>query len=97
MPRCEEIVVLIRQSILLTLLVVFGSSAVNMDRFSQVSESNYTHPFFFIRMQQLKICLIIIEKHLQHQQDLCHNFIDFKKVFDRQLASSQHGQEEDSL
>ena len=24
-----------------------------------------------------------IEKHLQHQRDLFHNFIDFKKAFDR--------------
>ena len=26
---------------------------------------------------------VIIEKHLQHQRDLFHNFIDFKKAFDR--------------
>ena len=26
---------------------------------------------------------ILIEKCLQHQRDLCHNFIDFKKAFDR--------------
>ena len=26
---------------------------------------------------------VIIEKHLQHQRDLFHNFIDFKMVFDR--------------
>ena len=26
---------------------------------------------------------VIIEKHLQHQHDLLHNFIDFKKAFDR--------------
>ena len=26
---------------------------------------------------------VIIEKHLQHQHDLFHNYINFKKVFDR--------------
>ena len=26
---------------------------------------------------------VIKEKHLQHQRDLFHNFIDFKKAFDR--------------
>ena len=26
---------------------------------------------------------VIIEKHLQHQRDLFHNLIDFKKAFDR--------------
>eukprot|EP00745_Piridium_sociabile_P015091 TRINITY_DN22265_c0_g1_i1.p3 TRINITY_DN22265_c0_g1~~TRINITY_DN22265_c0_g1_i1.p3 ORF type:complete len:106 (-),score=22.03 TRINITY_DN22265_c0_g1_i1:311-628(-) len=26
---------------------------------------------------------LLIEKHLQHQHDLYHNFIDFKKAFDR--------------
>ena len=26
---------------------------------------------------------ILCEKYLQHQQDLCHVFIDFKKAFDR--------------
>ena len=26
---------------------------------------------------------VIIEKHLQHQHDLFHNFVDFKKAFDR--------------
>ena len=25
----------------------------------------------------------LCKKHLQHQQDLCHVFIDFKKAFDR--------------
>ena len=28
-------------------------------------------------------CRLMIEKHLQHQRDLFHNFIDFKKAFDR--------------
>ena len=27
--------------------------------------------------------IILCEKYLQHQQNLCHVFIDFKKVFDR--------------
>ena len=27
--------------------------------------------------------MVIVEKHLQHQHDLFHNFIGFKKVFDR--------------
>ena len=26
---------------------------------------------------------LLCEKYLQHQQDLCHVFIDFKKAFDR--------------
>lgn len=26
---------------------------------------------------------LLIEKHLQHQHDLYHNFIEFKKAFDR--------------
>ena len=26
---------------------------------------------------------ILSEKYLQHQQDICHVFIDFKKAFDR--------------
>ena len=29
---------------------------------------------------------ILCEKHLQHQQDLYHVFIDFKKAFDKQLS-----------
>ena len=33
--------------------------------------------------EQIFNCRIMIEKHLQHQQDLFHNFIDFKKAFDR--------------
>lgn len=34
------------------------------------------------RVEQMFNCPILIEKHLQHQQDLPHNFIDFKKAFD---------------
>ena len=34
-------------------------------------------------VEQIFNSRIIIEKHLQHQRDLYHNFIDFKKVFDR--------------
>ena len=34
-------------------------------------------------VEQIFNCQIIIEKHLQHQRDLYHNFIDFKKAFDR--------------
>ncbi|CAH1250101.1 Hypp8767 [Branchiostoma lanceolatum] len=33
--------------------------------------------------EQIFNCRLIIEKHLQHQRDLFHNFIDFKKAFDR--------------
>ncbi|KAI8509548.1 hypothetical protein Bbelb_133960 [Branchiostoma belcheri] len=33
--------------------------------------------------EQILNCRLIIEKHLQHQRDLFHNFIDFKKAFDR--------------
>ena len=28
-------------------------------------------------------CKVIIAKHLEHQRNLYHNFIDFKKAFDR--------------
>ena len=28
-------------------------------------------------------CRVLIEKHLQHQRDLLHNFVDLKKAFDR--------------
>jgi len=34
-------------------------------------------------VEQIFNCRIIIEKHLEHQKDLYHNFIDFKKAFDR--------------
>ena len=34
-------------------------------------------------IKQIFNCRVIIEKHLQHQRDLFHNFIDFKKAFDR--------------
>ena len=34
-------------------------------------------------VEQIFNCRILIEKHLQHQKDLYHNFIDFKKAFDR--------------
>jgi len=34
-------------------------------------------------VEQIFNCRLIIEKHLQHQRDLYHNFIDFKKAFDR--------------
>ena len=34
-------------------------------------------------VEQIFNCRIIMEKHLQHQRDLFHNFIDFKKAFDR--------------
>jgi hypothetical protein len=34
-------------------------------------------------VEQIFNCRVIIEKHLQHQRDLFHNFIDFKKAFDR--------------
>ena len=34
-------------------------------------------------VEQTFNCRILIEKHLQHQQDLFHNFIDFNKAFDR--------------
>ena len=34
-------------------------------------------------VEQILNCRILMEKHLQHQKDLYHNFIDFKKAFDR--------------
>ena len=34
-------------------------------------------------VEQIFNCRIMMEKHLQHQKDLVHNFIDFKKAFDR--------------
>ena len=34
-------------------------------------------------LEQIFNSRVIIEKHLQHQHDLFHNFIDFKKAFDR--------------
>lgn len=34
-------------------------------------------------VEQIFTCRIMMEKHLQHQRDLFHNFIDFKKAFDR--------------
>ena len=34
-------------------------------------------------VEQIFNCRILMEKHLQHQRDLFHNFIDFKKAFDR--------------
>ena len=33
---------------------------------------------------------ILCEKYLQHQQDLYHVFIDFKKAFDRVLHAAQN-------
>lgn len=34
-------------------------------------------------VEQIFTCRILMEKHRQHQRDLFHNFIDFKKAFDR--------------
>ncbi|MGL4418375.1 MAG: reverse transcriptase domain-containing protein [Plesiomonas shigelloides] len=34
-------------------------------------------------VEQIFNCRVLIEKHLQHQRELHHNFIDFKKAFDR--------------
>lgn len=34
-------------------------------------------------VEQIFNCRIMMEKHLQHQRELYHNFIDFKKAFDR--------------
>ena len=34
-------------------------------------------------VEQLFNSRVIIEKHLQNQRDLYHNFVDFKKAFDR--------------
>ena len=34
-------------------------------------------------VEQIFNSRVIIEKHLQHQRDQLHNFIDFKKIFDR--------------
>ena len=34
-------------------------------------------------VEQIFNCHLMIEKHIDHQKDLYHNFIDFKKAFDR--------------
>ena len=34
-------------------------------------------------VEQIFNCRIMMGKHLKHQRDLFHNFIDFKKAFDR--------------
>lgn len=34
-------------------------------------------------VEQIFNCRVLMEKHLQHQRKLFHNFIDFKKAFDR--------------
>ena len=34
-------------------------------------------------IEQIFSSRVITEKHLQHQRDLFHSFIDFKKAFDR--------------
>ena len=34
-------------------------------------------------IKQIFNCCLLMEKHLQHKQELHHNFIDFKKAFDR--------------
>ena len=34
-------------------------------------------------VEQIFNCRIIIEKHLEHQRNLYHNFIYFKNAFDR--------------
>ena len=34
-------------------------------------------------VEQIFNCRFMMEKHLQHQRELYHNFIDFKKAFDR--------------
>ena len=34
-------------------------------------------------VEQIFNLRILIEKHLQHQKNLFHNFINFKKAFDR--------------
>ena len=34
-------------------------------------------------VKQIFTSQVIIEKHLQHQHDLCHNFLDFKMASDR--------------
>ena len=34
-------------------------------------------------VEQIFNCHIMMQKHLQHQKELYHNFIDFKKAFDR--------------
>ena len=34
-------------------------------------------------VEQIFDCRVIFAKHLEHQRSLYHNFIDFKKAFDR--------------
>ena len=40
--------------------------------------------------EQIFTVRILCEKYLQHQQNLYHVFIDFKKAFDRELRGNQH-------
>ena len=39
-------------------------------------------------VEQIFDCRVIIAKHLEHQRSLYHNFIDFKKAFDRVCHAS---------
>ena len=39
-------------------------------------------------VEQIFDCSVIIAKHLEHQRSMCHNFIDFKKAFDRVCHNS---------
>ena len=36
-----------------------------------------------ITVEQILNCRLLMEKHIDQQRPLCHNFIDFKKAFDR--------------
>ena len=47
-------------------------------------------------VEQIFNSRVIIEKHLQHQRDLFHNFIDFKKAFDRAWHGGCGGSSESS-
>ena len=38
-----------------------------------------------ISVEKILNCILLMEKHIYQHRPLCHNFIDFKKAFDRVL------------
>ena len=61
-----------------------AASNVHWTKFSHLIDAaaNHTHSFH-LQQCQTACYPILCEKFLQHQQDLCHVFINFKKAFDR--------------